>query len=88
MTLAPFHLAFPVNGLAEARVFYGGLLGCTEGRSDGDWIDFNFFGHQIVAYRAPQETGMSGTSGVLALKLTLAFSRSKCAATSLRTFSP
>jgi len=64
MTLAPFHLAFPVNDLAEARVFYGGLLGCAEGRSDGDWIDFNFFGHQIVAYCAPQETGMSGTSGV------------------------
>ena len=42
MTLAPFHLAFPVNDLAEARVFYGGLLGCAEGRSDGDWIDFNF----------------------------------------------
>jgi len=64
MTLAPFHLAFPVNDLAQARAFYGGLLGCAEGRSDADWIDFNFFGHQIVAYRAPQETGKSGTSGV------------------------
>ncbi len=64
VTLAPFHLAFPVNDLAQARAFYGGLLGCAEGRSDGDWIDFNFFGHQIVAYRAPHETGKSGTSGV------------------------
>lgn len=64
MTLAPFHLAFPVNDLAEARAFYGGLLGCAEGRSDGDWIDFNFFGHQIVAYRAPHATGKADTSGV------------------------
>ena len=64
MTLSPFHLAFPVNDLTEARAFYGGLLGCAEGRSDGDWIDFNFFGHQIVAYRAPHATGKSDTSGV------------------------
>lgn len=64
MTLAPFHLAFPVNDLAEARRFYGGLLGCTEGRSDADWVDFNFFGHQIVAYRAPHATGEAATSGV------------------------
>jgi uncharacterized protein len=64
MTLARFHLAFPVNDLDQARTFYGGLLGCVEGRSDADWIDFNFFGHQIVAYRAPNETGKSGTSGV------------------------
>ena len=64
MTLAPFHLAFPVNDLDQARTFYGGLLGCAEGRSDADWIDFNFFGHQIVAYRAPHETGKSATSGV------------------------
>lgn len=64
MTLAPFHLAFPVNDLAEARRFYGGLLGCTEGRSDTDWVDFNFFGHQIVAYLAPHATGKAATSGV------------------------
>ena len=64
MSLAPFHLAFPVNDLDQARTFYGGLLGCAEGRSDADWIDFNFFGHQIVAYLAPQETGNSSTSGV------------------------
>ena len=64
MTLAPFHLAFPVNDLAEARAFYGALLGCSEGRSDADWVDFNFFGHQIVAYRAPHATGSAATSGV------------------------
>ena len=64
MSLAPFHLAFPVNDLNQARTFYGGLLGCAEGRSDAEWIDFNFFGHQIVAYLAPQETAESDTSGV------------------------
>lgn len=45
-----FHLAFPVRDLAEARKFYGGLLGCPEGRSSSEWIDFDFFGHQIVAH--------------------------------------
>ena len=64
MTIPPFHLAFPVKDLAEARAFYGGLLGCAEGRSDTEWIDFNFFGHQIVAYHAPREAGKSATSGV------------------------
>lgn len=52
-TLAPFHLAFPVHDLAAARQFYGGLLGCAEGRSSDEWIDFDFFGHQIVAHLAP-----------------------------------
>ena len=41
MNLPPFHLAFPVNDLAEARAFYGALLGCAEGRCDAEWIDFN-----------------------------------------------
>ena len=53
MSLRPFHLAFPVRDLAEARAFYGGLLGCPEGRSSAQWIDFDFFGHQIVAHLAP-----------------------------------
>ena len=48
--MAPFHLAFAVNDLAAARAFYGGLLGCPEGRSSDTWIDFDFFGHQIVAH--------------------------------------
>ena len=48
-----FHLAFPVASLSEARAFYGGLLGCPEGRSCDDWVDFDFFGHQIVAHLAP-----------------------------------
>ena len=51
MTTPPrFHLAFPVRNLAEARAFYGGLLGCREGRSSDEWVDFDFFGHQIVAH--------------------------------------
>jgi extradiol dioxygenase family protein len=51
--MPPFHLAFPVHDLAAARAFYGGLLGCREGRSAADWVDFDFFGHQIVAHLAP-----------------------------------
>jgi uncharacterized protein len=48
--LQPFHLAIPVHDLAAARAFYGRLLGCAEGRSDEDWVDFDFFGHQLVAH--------------------------------------
>jgi extradiol dioxygenase family protein len=48
--LPRFHLAFPVRDLVEARAFYGELLGCPEGRSAPEWIDFDFFGHQIVAH--------------------------------------
>ena len=50
-TIPPFHLAFPVDDLEAARRFYGGLLGCPEGRSSDQWIDFNFHGHQIVAHK-------------------------------------
>jgi extradiol dioxygenase family protein len=53
--MSPFHLAFPVHDLALARRFYGEKLGCPEGRSASDWVDFNFFGHQIVAHLAPAE---------------------------------
>jgi extradiol dioxygenase family protein len=53
MTLRPFHLAFPVRDLAEARAFYTGVLGCGEGRSSAEWVDFDFMGHQIVAHFAP-----------------------------------
>lgn len=48
--LSPFHVAFPVHDLAAARHFYGEVMGCPEGRSDTDWIDFNLYGHQIVAH--------------------------------------
>lgn len=50
-----FHLAFPVHDLNAARAFYGGVLGCEEGRSSDQWIDFNLFGHQIVAHLAPEK---------------------------------
>lgn len=53
--MPPFHLAFPVTSLASARAFYGELLGCPEGRSSDDWVDFDFRGHQIVAHLAPDE---------------------------------
>jgi extradiol dioxygenase family protein len=53
MTLSPFHLAFPVDDLDAARSFYGDLLRCAEGRSSNEWIDFDFYGHQIVAHLAP-----------------------------------
>ena len=51
----PFHLAFPVRDLAEARRFYGGLLGCPEGRSSDEWVDFDLYGHQVVAHLAPEQ---------------------------------
>ena len=59
-----FHLAFPVDDIAKARAFYGGVLGCREGRSAPDWVDFDFFGHQIVAHLAPDEVGHRSTSKV------------------------
>lgn len=65
MPAAPaFHLAFPVRDLDEARRFYGGLLGCPEGRSSDEWVDFNLHGHQIVAHLAPQECAQVSTSAV------------------------
>ncbi|MGV6852253.1 MAG: VOC family protein [bacterium] len=48
--LSPFHLAIPVDDLEKSRGFYGGLMGCVEGRSSSQWIDFNFFGHQLVCH--------------------------------------
>ena len=59
-----FHLAFPVTSLEKARAFYGGLLGCREGRSAPDWVDFDFYGHQIVAHLAPEEAGHKSTNAV------------------------
>ncbi|MBP6668702.1 MAG: VOC family protein [Gemmatimonadales bacterium] len=55
MAMPPFHLAFPVHDLAAARAFYGGLLGCAEGRSSEHWVDFDFHGHQVVAHLSPAE---------------------------------
>jgi extradiol dioxygenase family protein len=64
MDIPRFHLAFPVRDIAEARAFYGGLLGCPEGRSAEDWVDFDFYGHQVVAHLAPDECGHRSTNPV------------------------
>ena len=57
-----FHLAFPVTDLAQARRFYGDFLGCAEGRSSDDWVDFDFHGHQIVAHRVAAAAMTDATS--------------------------
>ncbi len=64
--LSPFHLAFPVHSLEAARAFWGGVMGCPEGRSSQDWVDFDFMGHQIVAHLAPDivAAGRVGTNPV------------------------
>ena len=64
MTLPPFHLAFPVDDLAAARRFYGGLLGCPQGRSADEWIDFDLYGHQIVAHLAPEAVRSRASNAV------------------------
>lgn len=53
MKLTPFHIAVQVRDIEEARRFYTGLLGCNEGRSARDWVDFNLFGHQFVCHLNP-----------------------------------
>ena len=64
MSLPPFHLAFAVDDLAAARHFYGDVLGCPEGRSAEQWIDFDLHGHQIVAHLAPEEVRQRATNPV------------------------
>ncbi len=59
MSLRPFHLAFPVHDISVARQFYGDVLGCAEGRSSEYWVDFNFFGHQLVAHLDPAARAVS-----------------------------
>lgn len=62
--LTPFHLAYHVTDLDEARAFYGGVLGCREGRSTGSWVDFDFFGHQISLHLGePFSTTNTGKVG-------------------------
>lgn len=55
----PFHLAIPVHDLSAARAFYGELFGCPEGRSDREWVDFDFFGHQLVAHLDPARQALT-----------------------------
>lgn len=53
MALTPFHIALQVRDVEEARRFYGGVLGCAEGRSAEEWVDFNLYGHQLVCHLNP-----------------------------------
>ena len=64
MTLTPFHLAIPVDDLEKAKAFYGRLFGCPLGRRSDHWIDFNFFGHQLVTHLAPDECGAAAANEV------------------------
>ncbi len=52
--ISPFHIAIPVHNLNECRQFYGEVLGCQEGRSSKQWVDFNLFGHQLVIHYKPK----------------------------------
>jgi extradiol dioxygenase family protein len=54
VTVQPFHLAIKVRDLESSRAFYGGLLGCPEGRSADTWVDFNLYGHQLVCHVGPE----------------------------------
>jgi len=58
----PFHLAIPVHNLEECRVFYRDILGCTEGRSSEHWVDFNFFGHQLVIHYSKKTSDQKSNS--------------------------
>lgn len=62
--MRPFHLAFPVHDLEAARAFYRGVLGCGEGRSSEHWIDFDLYGHQIVAHLNPAARAIAATNPV------------------------
>jgi extradiol dioxygenase family protein len=53
--MRPFHLALPVPDLEKTRYFYGKILGCAEGRSDKTWVDFDFYGHQLVFHENPKQ---------------------------------
>lgn len=58
--LQPFHLAIPVQELEKNRIFYRDTLGCTEGRSSDHWVDFDFFGHQLVIHVKETDAAVSG----------------------------
>ena len=62
--LQPFHLAFPVRDMAEARDFYTNVLGCGVGRTSDRWIDFDFYGHQVVAHLDEDYTAAAPTGAV------------------------
>ena len=63
-TLSPFHIAIPVHNLKECRLFYRDILNCEEGRSSDQWVDFNFFGHQLVIHYKPKTEEETHTNPV------------------------
>lgn len=63
-SIPPFHLAIPVDDINAADEFYGTVLACPKGRQSPDWIDFDFFGHQLVVHLAPDECAKVGTNRV------------------------
>ncbi|MEL7480132.1 MAG: VOC family protein [Pseudomonadota bacterium] len=64
MPLQPFHLAIPVNDLSKAEAFYGDLMGCRTGRRSDEWIDFDFYGHQLVTHLSPDACAETATNTV------------------------
>ncbi len=64
MPLQPFHVAVPVHDLSAARRFYGGILGCPEGRSAAEWVDFDLYGHQFVCHLASATAAADMTNPV------------------------
>lgn len=64
MSLQPFHLAIPVDDLEAAEAFYSGVMGCEQGRRSDQWIDFDFYGHQLVTHLAPDECSSAQTNHV------------------------
>ncbi|HZW63777.1 MAG TPA: VOC family protein [Flavobacteriaceae bacterium] len=62
--IPPFHIAIPVHNLEECRTFYRDILGCEEGRSSDHWVDFNFFGHQLVIHYKEKSTAEEATNAV------------------------
>lgn len=62
--MPPFHLAIPVHDLTAARAFYGDLLGCPEGRDAEQWVDFDFFGHQLTVHLCPEAAPADGVNPV------------------------
>ena len=64
MSLRPFHLAIPVDDLEKVDRFYSDVIGCGRGRQSEDWIDFDFYGHQLVAHLKPEECNVVSTSTV------------------------
>ena len=62
--ISPFHIAIPVHNLHESRIFYRDVLNCEEGRSSDHWVDFNFFGHQLVIHYKPKSKEELHTNSV------------------------